>query len=93
MKINQYVEGTETQLSATFTVGGILTDPTTVTCKVKDPTGNITTYTNQISHPSTGTYSINIFLNISGTWYYRWEGTGAATVAAENQLRVKTSQF
>lgn len=94
MAISQYTVGTEVQLNATFTVNGTPTDPTTVTCRVKDPNSNLTVYTSgQISHNGVGLFSVDIYLNTVGNWWYRWEGTGSATVAAENQIKVQITHF
>jgi hypothetical protein len=92
--MNNYYNGTEIRLSAAFTNNGVAVDPTTVTFKVKDPTGKITPYTApSVVKDSVGNYHLDFAVGISGIWYYRAEGTGAATVAGEAQLSVKTSQF
>lgn len=39
------------------------------------------------------TTTIVRYTGSSGIWYYRVEGVGAVTVAAENQLNVKVSRF
>lgn len=82
--------------TATFTVSGVATDPTTVTLKVKDPSGNTDTYTyalSQITKSSTGVYYKNIPIDEAGDWWYRWEGAGAVVAAYEGYFRVRRSQF
>ena len=92
--MNSYYNGTEIRLTAAFTNNGVAIDPTTVTFRVKDPTGVIVAYTSPaVVKDSVGNYHLDIAVGISGFWYYRAEGTGAATVAGEAKLSVKTSQF
>lgn len=68
------------KLSATFTVSGVDTDPTTVTVTVRDPTGTVTTYTtsNGVTKDATGQYHLNLTVGVSGRWAYKWSGTGTA---------------
>lgn len=72
-------------------------DPTTVTLKTKDPSGNETTYTYGVStveKTATGIYYAQIALDEIGKWHYRWEGSGGtgAGVAA-GEIYVKKDVF
>lgn len=94
MAISNYIKGTEVRLSASFVIAGVATDPSTVTFRVKDPTNTETTYTSpDVVKDGVGAYHLDIYLGASGTWWYRVEGTGSCTVAAENQMNVKQSHF
>jgi len=92
---NVYDKGDLIRLTATFTVSTTPTDPTTVTLKVKDPSGNVATYTYalaEITKSSTGIYYKNISLDEAGYWYYQWTGTGAVESVEEDYLMVRTRQ-
>jgi hypothetical protein len=70
------------RLSNTFTVGGVATDPTTVSLTITTPAGVATTYTfaaGEITKDGTGVYHKDIVCNAAGEWQYQWVGTGAAT--------------
>lgn len=95
MAINTYDKGDTIRLWAYFKVSNVYTDPTTITLKVKDSDGTITTYTyalGQITKSSTGIYYKDISLNNDGLWYYRYEGTGVAA-AGEKSFEVRRSEF
>ena len=95
--MNQYVLGQSVNLRATFKVLDVLTDPTVVTFKMKDPTGIITSYVYgtdvQLVKDSVGKYHVMASLNKYGIWWYRYEGTGTAPGATEANVEVIVSQF
>lgn len=79
-------------------MGSTLTDPTTLTLKVKEPDGNILTYTfgsgdGVIVQESTGKFHADLICTESGTYTYRWQGSGVAAAAEEVQFRVRKSNF
>jgi hypothetical protein len=94
-----YQRGQTVKLSVAFTdSAGAAANPTTVTCKVEEPDGTETTYTNAstpaITNPSTGTYQLLIVPDQSGMHTYRWTGTTGASVAVdEDQFSVLLSAF
>jgi hypothetical protein len=95
-EINSYVKGRRVRLTGTFSVLGTNQDPTTVTLKVKDPSGVSTYYTyalGQITKSATGVYYKDISLNEDGTLFYRFEGTGTVETADETFLVVEKSEF
>jgi len=72
-------------------------DPATVTLRTRSPGGTITSYT-YVIHPiilrdAEGTYHADLSPIESGTWYYRWEGTGPAQSAEERRFRVRQSKI
>jgi hypothetical protein len=72
------------------------TDPTTVTLKVKGPSGTTAAYvysSGDVTKDAVGMYSKDISLSSAGTYYYKWLGTGAAETAGEGQFTVRPSAF
>lgn len=72
-------------------------DPTTVRLKVRDPSGNLDTYTYGVSvvqKTGTGIYYAQITLDESGKWHYRWEGEGGTGAGvASGEIYVKKDVF
>lgn len=96
MPTNTYDKGDLIRVKATFTVSSVVTDPTAITLKVKDPDGTITTYTyagGSITKDSTGVYHKDLSVSNDGVWYYRFEGTGTCQAASENKFIVRKSEF
>jgi len=96
MPVNAYDIGDSVRLKATFTVSEVNTDPTTITLKVKTPSGVTTSYTyagGQVTKQETGIYYKDINLDDDGMWYYRWEGTGTVIASEEHSLKVDPSEF
>ena len=96
MTTNTYDKGDLVRIHATFTASSVVADPTTVTLKVKDPDGVITTYTyggGTVTKSSTGVYYKDVSVSNDGMWYYRIEGTGAVQSAGEGSFRVRKSEF
>lgn len=81
-------DGQTYRFRGTFkTAAGALTDPTTVTFRIKNPAGTETAYTyalGQVTRDSVGVFSLVVQLTSPGNWYARVEGTGA--VAAVDEL-------
>ena len=94
-----YLEGSTVRVQVTFVVGGVNTDPTTVTLKVKSPAGVTTTYTyalSQVSKSATGVNSKDLgpsIIDAPGAWGYRWIGTGTAAGVAETSITILASQI
>ena len=91
MTANKYDVGDSVRLTAVFTQNGANTDPTAVTAKHKDPSGNETTPAT--TNPNAGHYFFDLTIDEAGTWWYRFEGTGAVVAAAEGTLSVRATQF
>lgn len=90
-----YLEGATVRMQATFSVSGSNTDPTTVTLKVLPPgSTTATSYTyagGTVTKSTTGVYYKDLALSTTGTWHYRWIGTGAAAGVAESPIVVYAS--
>lgn len=92
---NVYDKGDLVRITGTFTVASTATDPTTITLKVKDPSGNVDTYTyalSQVTKSSTGVYYKDISLDEAGYWHYQWTGTGTVESVDEDYLVVRSRQ-
>jgi uncharacterized protein YfaS (alpha-2-macroglobulin family) len=86
-----YDPGSTIRLGANFRSQGSFADPTTVTLKVKDPTGVVTTYTHpaDLTKDAVGRYHRDLTPNTPGTWYYRFIATGAVAATIEESFRVR----
>jgi len=90
--MNAYDIGSLIQLTGTFkNAAGTLTDPTTVTCTVRDPAGVVTTPA--ATKASVGVYTADVDLTgaLAGVWNYRFQGTGACQAAEEASFYVEAS--
>jgi hypothetical protein len=84
--------GDTVKVILTFEVDGVLTDPTTVTLRVKPPTGATSAYTGaDLDHVSDGAFAKRIVLDAVGDWWLRGEGTGVAAGVVEKLIRVDGS--
>jgi hypothetical protein len=74
-------------------VAGVVTDPTTLTLKVRKPGDTaVTTYTYGedviVVKDSTGNFHADLPLDTEGTWRYDWVGTGAAAFSEGGRFYV-----
>jgi hypothetical protein len=84
--------GDRKYLQSTFKdVDGVLTDPTTVVCRILPPDGTETSGTPVTA--STGIWRTPITFDDDGFWQIRIEGTGDVVAAAEYRVRCRTSIF
>lgn len=95
---NTYDKGDEVRCTGTFTdANESAVDPDAVTFKVRDPSGNITSYIygtdSELVKSATGIYYVDVDVDESGYWRYRFESTGSGQAAGENEFNVKTSGF
>ncbi len=83
--------GDVARLDADFFVDGELTDPTNVSCRVKAPSGALTTfvYPNNIEKRSDGSYRVLVPCTEVGRWQYQWISTGEAAGAETGSFRVE----
>lgn len=79
-----------------FSVSGVATDPTDINLQIRKPDGTITIYDyalGEIIRDGAGNYHKDIDIDMDGSWYYRWVGTGTVVAANENWFLVNPSQF
>lgn len=100
MPVNQYDIGDLATITATFLVNTgsietpnwVGTDPTTVTCEVRKPSGLVSTYevaAGEIIHDGTGVYHLDLEPDEEGDWWYAFIGTGAAQARQEGGFLVQ----
>lgn len=94
------VPGTAPRFTASFTdADGAAADPTGVVVKVRDPSGDQTTYTHPhatITNPAVGTWvwQAPAGWTEKGKWWVRFAGTGnGVTVALESSEEVCASHL
>jgi hypothetical protein len=91
--------GAVANITTTFTDGsnGDPVDPGQVRAKVRDPQGNITTYTYnvdpEIVRASAGIYRIEVLLDKTGDWFVRFEGKNSNRAAEEQKVTVSDTRF
>lgn len=92
-----YASGQLVNISCTFTLSGIPTDPTTVIGRFRWGTATTTSYTYgvnaQLVKDSTGVYHFDVTAQNSGTYYYRFEGYTSVQAAEEGSFDVAVSRF
>ena len=96
MATNVYDIGDRIRISVTFTVDGVASDPSEVTLKVQDPSGNEAEYVyseGDLTRDDTGVYYYDVTVDESGYWYYRMEATGDVVASGESHLAVRKSEF
>ena len=74
----------------------VATDPTTITFKYQKPDGTITSIVFPaagITKLGTGIYYAEVTFDTAGSWWRRWEGTGAITDGYEAPWFVTFSKF
>jgi hypothetical protein len=96
VKPEPYDVGDTITVQVAFTdQNGAAADPTSVTIKIEDPAGNITSYTGgQLTHTGgTGIYSIAFAISLSGRHHTRAVGTDPIAIAIEGSFNVRDSHF
>lgn len=93
MAIDAYDIGDLVELQCTFrNDAGVATNPSTVSLRVKEPDGTTTTYAQgTLTNGSAGVWTKNVTPDQSGTWYYRFIGTGAVAQEEEGAFYVRPS--
>lgn len=105
--ITHFDVGDVWQPQATFTVGGVNTDPTTLTVRQQDAAGVETVLANAVdpaglnasstpvAKTATGVFKLNpgIALTASGYWFVKFQGTGAAAATEQQQVIVDPDEF
>jgi hypothetical protein len=106
-KITHYDVGDIWVPQATFTVGGVNTDPTNLTVRQQDAAGvesvllnnvlvsTLTGASTPVAKTATGIFKLNpgITLSASGYWFVKFEGTGAAAATEQQQAIVDPDEF
>lgn len=90
--MNEYDYGDTVTMRVDFKVSDILTDPTTVSLTVTDPSGDATTYTYDgatVTKDAIGEYSKALACSESGEWTYTWTGTGTCAAVGTKRFAIR----
>ncbi len=84
LRIQNYAGTVAAPLSTDgFRNQGTLTDPSTATLKVKDPTGTVTSYSlAQLTKDGVGLYHYDVIPAVAGEYLWAWSSTGPVTYQA-----------
>lgn len=98
MGINVYHVGDLVRIDGDFKDdAGALQDPTGLSFKFEDPSGNETTYVYltdaELVRDGTGEFHVDIDADEVGDWHYKWLATGTGQAAEPGQFKVAPSQF
>lgn len=91
MSTPEFVLGQSVTLEADFKVHGALTDPTTVTLTVTDPSGNDDVHTlagGTVTRIGTGQFAVTVEPDERGTWTVEWAGTGTVVYSKTDRFQV-----
>jgi hypothetical protein len=73
---------------------GLAIDPEFVVLKVKSPSNTVIIPLNaEIIKVVVGSYYCDVNVNEAGTWFYRWECSGAGQCAVERTFQARMSNF
>lgn len=92
-----YDKADGSRLSVQFqTIDGDPLDPSVITFTMKKPGSQPVSYTYGGSPPlimrtGIGAYYIDVNLDVSGIWRYKWTGAGALVAAEEGSIFVRAS--
>lgn len=98
MAENQYQQGQRIRTSCQFRASGAFADPSTITVKLMDPRGGVTTKVYgiglEVVRDAKGRYHMDLTTgNIPGRWIYRYEGEGLVEAPDEAAFRVMRSSI
>lgn len=95
--MSSYNPKSSVRLTVTFQYDSADTDPTTVVFESIAPDGTTTSYTfgtdAEVVKEATGVYYVDLELPDSGTYYWRFYGTGAVKASEEGEIQVLSSEF
>jgi uncharacterized protein YfaS (alpha-2-macroglobulin family) len=86
-----YVVGQVITLTLVVTVGGTPTNPTALTAKVEKPDGTVLSEDDLVPDAD-GNFHYDFAADLPGSYWCRFEGTGAAAGAAETMIYVSESR-
>jgi hypothetical protein len=92
-----YFKGNLVRCFCYFEENGERVVPDTVTFKIKNPNGNVSTYVygtdDELEKDAENLFSIDIEASVPGQWFYRFESTGTGQAAFESEFIVRKGQF
>jgi hypothetical protein len=97
MSIGVFHKGDDVRVEADFVdINDVPVDPTTVTLKVMDPSGNIDEYTYALGgviKASVGSYYKDVDADEEGDWHCWWVSTASGKAAEPTQFVVEPTPF
>ena len=96
--IQTYDIGDTVRFTAAFTnAADAADDPSTVTLKIREPDSTETSYVYltdaEVVRDSEGNFHADLVVDASGSWYWRWVGTGDVATATAGSIVVRASHF
>lgn len=89
--MDQLEVGEAITVEAEFVTAGTLTDPTTVTLTLTDPSGTVSTVAQgSLTHTGTGKWAYTFTPSSIGVWIYRFDGTGTVLAGTTGYFAVGT---
>lgn len=89
--MNTYTIGQQVRMEMILRDFGDALTSGTVTCEVRDPSGNIAAAT--VTNADTGVYHAFVTIDEAGVWQYRFESVGATISAGEGSWTAATTVF
>jgi hypothetical protein len=87
-----YPVGQKVKSTATFAdYNGTPTNPTTVVFKYEKPDGTV--FSPTVTSLGSGVYTAEVTFDTAGSWWRRWNGTGAIVAAFEAPWFVTPTRF
>jgi nitrogen fixation protein FixH len=96
IKNGRLYPGAEMTVSVSFTDSdGTAVDPDTVTFKLREPCGTITSYVygtdSEVARSSAGNYTATFTPDKGGRWFCRWESTGTGKKTTADEMFIVTA--
>lgn len=93
--MNTYTANTLIALTGMFTqtANGNAIAPTSVICRITDPSGTVTDLSTSLTNPLTGIYTANYLASLVGIYTYEFIGTGSAQVSGLSQFFIAKATF
>lgn len=93
--MTKYYVGDSITANGSFDAEGVATDPTTVTLKVLDPSGEefVYVYPDTINRAAAGRFYVNFAVDTDGVWTWKWIATGDAPGVQEGRWYVRPTRI
>jgi hypothetical protein len=92
MKNDDFIVGQKPRFPAEFRQGSTLVDPTTVKFIFQrpdsDPIVLVYSINPEVIRTAAGRYQVDLLLDVSGTWHWRWESAGIVDAAKQDKFYV-----
>ena len=93
---SEFVIGSRVAIECDFRVGGVLSDPDVVVCRVLSPNAVLSTFTYpdspELTKDAVGVYRCEFIVGVVGPWGVRFEGRGTVEAVAESMISALPSR-